>query len=62
VEVFADGPKAQARRDYLREAGKAESVAPEYDYLRGPILLRVSHNLAPDQAAAYEAALDKIAG
>ncbi|MGI8817072.1 MAG: hypothetical protein ACR2G2_17795 [Pseudonocardia sp.] len=65
VEVFADKSKAEARRDYLRGAAVAESAtaaAAEYAYVSGPILLRVSHNLTPFQAAEYQAALDKITG
>ena len=38
------------------------TAAAEYDYLAGPILLRVSHTLTPFQAAQYQAALDKITG
>jgi hypothetical protein len=60
VEVFADGSKVKTRRDYLREAAKAESLAPEYDYVSGPILLRLSPNLSSDQAAEYETALSEI--
>jgi hypothetical protein len=60
VEVFADESKAKARRDYLRDAARAESAAAEYDYVSGPILLRVSHNLEPGQAAEYQTALAKI--
>ena len=62
VEVFADETKAKARRDYLRGAAKAASAATEYDYVFGPILLRVSSNLTPAQAAEYQTALDKITG
>lgn len=34
----------------------------EYDYTSGSVLVRVSHHLVPDQAAAYETALKKLAG
>jgi hypothetical protein len=63
VNVFADEGRAKARRDYLRGAAKAafaDAAAAEYDYISGPILLRVSHNLTPAQVAGYQAALDKI--
>jgi len=63
IEVFADESQATARRDYLQNAAvavAAASAAAEYDYISGPILLRVSHNLTPMQAAAYRAALNEI--
>ncbi len=65
VEVFADETKAAARRDYLRgaaQAAAAGAAAAEYDYISGPILLRISHSLSPTQAAEYQAALNKITG
>lgn len=65
VEVFADEAKAKARLEYLRGAAKAASAdaaAAEYDFISGPILLRVSHNLNPGQATVYQTALDKITG
>lgn len=63
VEVFTDESKATARRDYLlgaAMAASAASAAAEYDFVSGPILLRVSHSLTPSQAAEYKTALDKI--
>src|ERR1700712_5042015 len=63
VEVFADEAKAKAREAYLKEAAKsagAAGAAAEYDFFSGPILLRVSHNLTPEQAGQYESALDHL--
>jgi endonuclease YncB( thermonuclease family) len=57
VEVFADEDAATVRRDYLQEIGKRAPIFSEYDYQSGPVLLRVSHLLTPQQAAGYEAAL-----
>lgn len=65
VEVFADEAKAKARRDYLKGAAKsagAAAAAAEYDFFSGPVLLRVSHNLTPEQAGEYESALDHLTG
>lgn len=63
VKVFGDESQATARRVHLQNAAisaGAASAAAEYDYISGPVLLRVSHNLTPAQAAGYSAALDEI--
>lgn len=57
VEVFADSADAKARFDYGQKVEKAMPMLTEYDYLSGPVLLRVSKVLTPDQAAAYKKAL-----
>lgn len=62
VEVFADAAGAAARKAYIQEIGKGLPSAVEYDYVSGGVLLRVSRELTPDQAAAYDAALTKIMG
>jgi len=60
VEVFDDADQAQQRADYIQEIGKKLPVLGEYDYVAGPVLLRVSKELTPDQAEAFEAALGEI--
>lgn len=61
VEVFADEGAATARRNYVQEIGKRMPlVGGEYDFQSGPILLRVSRQLTPEQAAEYETALTNI--
>jgi len=56
VEVFADAAGAKARADYIQTITKSLPAAAEYDYPVGPVLVRVSHLLTPDQAKEYEAA------
>lgn len=34
----------------------------EYDYQAGPVLVRVSSKLTPDQAASYRTALKAVTG
>jgi endonuclease YncB( thermonuclease family) len=61
VEVFADGEGATARRNYLQDIGKRlPLVGGEYDFQNGAILVRVSRQLTPEQAAEYETALANI--
>lgn len=60
VEVFSDDSDAEKRHKYVSSIAKSSSMFNEYDYLAGNIVLRVSSELTPDQAAAYEAALKKI--
>jgi len=61
VEVFEDEDAATKRMEYIQAVlGSDTPFGTEYDYVRGPVLLRVIGTLTPDQAAAYEAALDAI--
>ncbi|MFE9601990.1 hypothetical protein [Streptomyces hokutonensis] len=60
IEVFGDPSGAQARAKYIQTIAKSLPAVAEYDYVRGPVLVRVSHYLTPTQAAAYKATLDKL--
>jgi hypothetical protein len=62
VEVFADAAGAKARMDYIQAIGKSAPLFAEYDYANGPILVRVSKLLTPDQAKDYEAATKAVTG
>ncbi len=59
VEVFATADDASTRSAYIQ--GQLKKLGPaygtEYDYLNGPVLVRVSGKLTPDAAALYEAAI-----
>lgn len=57
VELFASAGDAEQRSEYVAAATQAISPLAEYDYQHGEILLRLSHELTPEQAAEYEAAL-----
>ncbi|GGM65382.1 hypothetical protein GCM10012275_39880 [Longimycelium tulufanense] len=56
VEVFADAESAKKRADYIQNIAKNMPAAGEYDYVAGPVLVRVSRVLPPDQAKEYETA------
>jgi len=58
VETFANRDDAKRRFDYVRAIAKSPLFA-EYDYLEGTVLLRISSDLTPTQAKAYEQALRK---
>jgi hypothetical protein len=62
VEVFADEAAAQARADDIQAKLKnlGGLLAQEYDYTKGPVLVRVSGLLTPEQAKEYETALATI--
>lgn len=60
IEVFGDAASAQARAKYIQTVTKSMPVLSEYDYVHGVVLVRVSHYLAPDQAAVYKQASDKL--
>jgi hypothetical protein len=58
VEVFPDASGAQARADYIQGVLKsAGGLGSEYDYVKGPVLVRVTGDLVPSKARDYEAAL-----
>ncbi|MFD5250411.1 hypothetical protein ACFWIW_38090 [Amycolatopsis sp. NPDC058340] len=44
--------------DFIQSVAKNLPAAGEYDYLKGPVLVRVSRFLTPNQAKEYEAALN----
>ena len=60
VEVFASIVDAQHRFTYVQTLAKSSSLFVEYDYLDGVAILRVSSDLTPDQAAAYEVAFKAV--
>jgi hypothetical protein len=58
VEVFSSQDAAVARQKYIEQIAKAAPVlANEYDYVYGPVLVRVTGKLTPAQAAGYGRAL-----
>ena len=51
----------RARAAYIESIEKAlPMLGTEYDYLNGPVLLRVSQDLTPTQAKGYQRALAKL--
>jgi hypothetical protein len=57
IEVFPDADLAKGRADYIQGVLKNSGLGAEYDYLRGPVLVRVTGNLSPSKARDYEVAL-----
>lgn len=58
IEVFSTSQGAQERASYLTGIYQSSSLfGSEYDYLLGPILMRVSGTFTPDTAATYGSAL-----
>ncbi|WP_435841444.1 hypothetical protein [Streptomyces gardneri] len=51
IEVFTTAADAQARADYIQKVTKGMPMLVEYDYVSGPVLLRVSRYLTPTQVA-----------
>ncbi|MGS2645807.1 hypothetical protein [Streptosporangium sp. G12] len=60
VEVFDDADQAEQRAAYIQEIGEKMPMLSEYDYVAGPVLLRVSKQLTPQQAEELEAALAEV--
>jgi hypothetical protein len=57
IEVFPDAELAKGRALYIQGVLKNSGLGAEYDYLRGPVLMRVTGNLSPSKARDYESAL-----
>ena len=57
VEVFASEKEAQTRADFIKSVTAGTPALTEYGYVKGGVLLRLSRQLTPSQAAEYEAAL-----
>lgn len=53
IEEWPDADSAQERLDYIKSLG---AIANEYGYRDGSLVLRVTGELKPSQAAEYEAA------
>jgi len=63
VEVWRTPVAATQRSQYiLRLEQRAPLLGSEYDYLSGPILLRVSGKLTPAQAGEYRTAFAAVTG
>lgn len=55
LEVWPDDASARARYDLLQGvAQKMPAAGDGYDYLQGPVLVRLSRFLTPDQAEQYK--------
>jgi hypothetical protein len=61
IEVFPTAAGVRARLKSLKDDGtKGGTALFEYDYVKGAILVRVSHYLTPAQAAEYETAVKRL--
>jgi hypothetical protein len=61
IEVYDDPADATERAEFIASTLKKMKIfGTEYHYLNGGILLRVSGELTPDEAAGYEKALSKL--
>jgi len=61
VEVWKSEEDAKRRSDYIQTIQKEASIlGSEYNYLDGPVLLRVTGELTPTVAKKYEAAFKDL--
>jgi hypothetical protein len=60
VEVFEEAGQAKERSEYIQSITEGGILA-EYNYVEGPVLLRLSQQLTPTQAEEYQAALAEVA-
>lgn len=59
IESFANVDDLHARGDYVGRITRSAAVYAEYEYtsISGLFLLRLGHELTPDQASGYTSAL-----
>jgi hypothetical protein len=57
VEVFASAEDLEGRRRYVETIGKALSPLAQYQFAHKNALLRLNHDLTPQQASEYERVL-----
>jgi transposase-like protein len=50
IQVFPDAELAKGRAVYIQGVLKNSGLGAEDDYLRGPVLMRVTGNLSPNKA------------
>lgn len=62
IEVCSTLTDAQNRFKYIQTISKSSSMFAEYEYIDGNAILRVSSQLDPAQAKAYETAFKQIMG
>lgn len=60
LEVFSSQQGAQTRAHYIQSVTAGSPALTEYGYVKEGVLLRLSQQLTPTQAAAYEAALQAV--
>ncbi len=60
VEVFPSQQEAQTRADYIQSVTAGTPALTEYGYVKEGVLLRLSQQLTPTQAVAYETALQTV--
>lgn len=60
VEVFNNEEDMLKRKQYVESITSSISALSEYIYTRGNVLLRLEHELTPEQAKEYEEALYEI--
>ena len=54
--MFPDADLAKGRAEYIQGVLKNSGFGEEYDYVHGPVLVRVTGNLSPSKARDYEVA------
>jgi len=58
VEVFPHTQGAQEHMTFIQSVAKRLPMVSEYDYVSGPVMLRVRKELSPAQAGEYQAVLN----
>lgn len=60
VEVWPDAAGAKKRAAYVKQATASMPALTEYDYVHGPVLLRITGGVVPSTARKFKAALSSM--
>jgi hypothetical protein len=60
IEAFASPDEAAARVAYIDSVTEGNAMLVEYHWANGPVVLRVSKGLTPDQADEYRSILEML--
>jgi hypothetical protein len=60
IEVWPDATAAKGRADYITNATKSIPALAEYDYVNGPVLVRVTGKVKPSAAGKVQVAVKAL--
>lgn len=60
IETFSNFADLKSRKEYVEEITKSSPLFAQYIYVNGNYLLRIDHDVTPENAKKYEEAFSKI--
>lgn len=60
IETFNNAADLKSRKEYVEEITKSSPLFSQYIYVNGNYLLRIDHDVTPENAKKYEEAFGKL--